>query len=451
MFPVSNHLQFRTWRSYFRLLAFPVLWILIASIALHVATYPGQIRTEKRVESMKLEFRQWWEYGGKTMLTIQGVNPDDPLEYQKRLQNWINQYTEKKFRYQIHLVPNTAEPHQFFTSWLLQPNWFSLILFVWFFFYAGTWLEDRWGRLRLFAVFVLANALGAALVYGIAGALFQNYLSTPFTGTSTGLAVIMGALVTSHNKSAVPFRIPGKQEPLFFLPALLFVMLWFLADCLVNFYISPGLFTAIIPINFILLPIGMFLGLKLPIRTKSVKEIKKEQLQSSLERSVDVAELQRIDNRTFLADGFAAASRREFQHATEFLLRGLNGLLHETPLDDLTINHAVERMANPELLIDITANQWLEWGNVLSKSGLHQSSILCLERNLALETDEKYARMALLLNGAQRLKFSIEPDIGRQRLKKVIDLKGDDQHAKRAADMLAKYSPKAPETIPQSN
>jgi len=443
MLPVSNHLHLRAGRDWFRLLTYPVLWILLAVLALHIATYSGQIRTEERVESMKVEFRKWWEYGGKTMLTIQGINPDDPDEYNKRLQDWLDQYTSKKFRYQLHMVPNTVQPHQFFTAWLLQPGWVSLLVFLWFYLYAGTWLEERWGRLRNLGVFVVSCAVGNALVYIIAGLLFRKFLDTPFTGASFGVAVAMGALSVTHGRENIPIRLPGTTSFTLYIPALFFVGLWLLTDSLVNWFINPGLYSAIIPVNFLLFPLGVFIGLRMPVRIKSHREIRKEQLQASLERTVDMAEWTRTENRTFLADGFTAAGKREFQAATDLLQKGLNGLLHENPIDDNTIESTVPRMVHPDMLLDIPANQWLEWGNLLAKLNLPKSSIYCLEQNLSMERDERFARMALLLNGAQRLKFNVDPEKGRKILEKVIALKSDDLHAKRASDMLAKYAPVA--------
>lgn len=439
MLPIPRHLQTLTGRDRLRWLAVPAFWILLISILLHAATYPGQVRAEARIAEMKLEFRKWWEYGGKTMLTIQGINPDNPEEYNTRLKDWIGKYTEKHFRYNIHLVPNTAEPHQFFTAWILQPGWLSLALFVWFYLYTSSWLDDRWGKLRNLAVFIASCALGTTLLYMIAGVLFRKYLDTPFTGTSFGLAVSMGALAVTHQKSSIPVSLPGKSRRTYFIPVLLFVAAWFILDSLVNWFANPGLYSAVVPINFLLIPLGVFLGLRIPARNKTVNEIRKEQLQAALERTVDLGETTRTSNRTYLADGFAAATRREFQAATTLLTQGLAGLLRETPPDDVTIDNAVQRMVHPDMLIDVPANQWLEWGNQLSKVGLPGPSILCLERNLSLEHDERFARMALLLDGAQRVKYSIDPDKGRAILKKVIDIKSDDLHAKRAADMLAKY------------
>ncbi len=439
MLPKPEFLQFRSKRDLLKLAISPVVLLLIATTILHIATYPAQVRTEQRVESMRQEFRQWWEYGGKTMLTIQGINPDDPNEYNQRLQTWISQYTDKKLRYKIHLVPNTATASQFFTAWILQPGWLSLALLLFFYPYVGIWLEERWGKVRNLLVFLFSCTLGNVLVYLVAGMLFRKYLDTPLTGTSFGIATAMGALVTTHAKMPVPLGLPNGKQPFFHIPAILFAILWLVLDTIVNYSINPGLYTAAIPIVILMFPLGMFLGFRIPLRAKTAAEIRREQLEISLSSTVDIAEVTRTANRTSLAEGFSAATRREFQHATDWLSKGFSGLLHENPVDEFTIDNAVERMVHPDMLIDISANQWLEWGNMLAKLNLPKSSILCLERNLSLERDEKYARMALLLSGGQRVKFAIDPDKGRKMLEKVISLKPDDLHAKRASDMLARY------------
>lgn len=439
MFPLVSFLSLRSLRDWSRLAALPVVWVLTASLCLHLFSFQEQTRTEQRVQSMKEEFRQWWEYGGKTMLTIQGIDPEDTREYQKRLDDRIEGYTSQTFRYQLQLVPATAQVHQFFSAWLLQPGFASLLLFLWFYSYAGLWLEERWGRLKNLGIFVLSCAMGNALVYVIAGILYHKYLDLPFTGASSGLAVAMGALLATHSRESVEMRVPGKASLSWHLPAWALVIAWFLADALVNWFVNPGLYKAVVPVNLLLLPCGIFLGLRMPLRRKGERELKREQLELSLAQTYDIAQDERTTHRTCLADGFAAAHRREYQGAHELLVRGLNGLLRESPVDEAVIAHAVERLVHPDLLLDISANQWLEWGNQLSRLRMPQSSIFCLERNLAQEKDERFARMALLLSGAQRIKYQIDAQKGRQLLEKVISLKSDDLHAKRAADMLAKY------------
>ena len=439
MFPLVSFLRLRSQRDWWRLAMLPVVWVLVASLGLHLYSFQEQARTELRVQGMKEEFRQWWEYGGKTMLTIQGIDPEDAREYQTRLDDWIEGYTSQTFRYKLQLVPATAEVHQFFSAWLLQPGFASLLLFLWFYSYAGLWLEERWGRWKNLGIFVLSCAMGNALVYVIAGVLYHKYLDLPFTGASSGLAVAMGALLATHSKESIEMRMPGKASLSFHMPAWALVAAWFMADALVNWFVNPGLYKAVVPVNLLLLPFGVFLGLRMPLRRKSERELKREQLELSLTQNYDLAQDERSVHRTCLADGFAAAHRREYQGAQELLVRGLNGLLRESPVDEAVIAHAVERLSHPDLLLDIGANQWLEWGNQLSRLHMPQSSILCLERNLAQEKDERFARMAMLLNGAQRIKFHIDAQKGRQLLEKVISLKSDDLHAKRAADMLARH------------
>jgi len=443
MLAIPGDIQFKQAKDYLRLLGHPTVWFLLIALGLHIATYPGQVRSERKVEEMKLEFRKWWEYSGKTMLSIQGINPEDPSEYNRRLDDYIRQYTSHQRRYQIQLVPNTAQPHQFFSTSLLQPGWASLALFSWFFLYAGLWLEARWGRIRAFGIFILSCAAGNSIIYVVSGILFRQALDNPFTGTSAGLAVCIGALVVTHGRDGIPLRIPFIANFPLYLPPLIFGGTWFLLDSLINWFVNPALYSAIIPIDFLFFPLGIFLGLRLPMRQKTARELRKEQLQASLQRTVDIAEENRSTHRTYLAEGFAAATRREFQTATEQLSKGLAGLLHESPLDDSLIENTVERMTHPDMLIDIPGNQWLEWGNLLAKANLARSSIFCLEKNLSQERDERFARMALLLCGAQRVKFGLEPDKGLKMLEKVVQLNKDDLHGKRASDMITKFAANA--------
>jgi hypothetical protein len=66
------------------------------------------------------------------------------------------------------------------------------------------------------------------------------------------------------------------------------------------------------------------------------------------------------------------------------------------------------------------------------------AALSLLEKGLALEKDPKIARRALYSVGEIRIRYGIEPDEGKQRLEKVIELGDGDLLATQAKRMLEK-------------
>ena len=77
---------------------------------------------------MKVEFREWWEnQGGKEQYAAEhGSFPTDK-QYEVELKKWINNYTDKFFRYRWAYTPSRGNTESFLTCSLLLPSVWSFI------------------------------------------------------------------------------------------------------------------------------------------------------------------------------------------------------------------------------------------------------------------------------------------------------------------------------------
>ena len=118
----------------------------------------------------------------------------------------------------------------------------------------------------------------------------------------------------------------------------------------------------------------------------------------------------------------------------------MTALLQEQPLDHETLKKTAERIVSPSLYIDIPSTQWIEWGGTAKSRGCAEAALFLLEKGLALEKDPKIARRALYTVGEIRIRYGIEPEEGKQRLEKVIELDDRDLLATQAKKLLGKTS-----------
>jgi len=251
-----------------KLLQSPILWISALILLIHCIVFVPQIRTEKTIPKLQEQFRYWWDNTGKFQYASQGIDVDERA-YQAFYTQHFLEYTSKKPHYQLILMPKTFEPWQILTAGMIQPGWWSVVIFLLFFTYAGLWLAERWTTSRA----VLAGAIGGL------SALMGYMLVTAFvletdpikavSGASGATAFLMGILVPLHRNTSLNFWFPNPRAqksnahksksfqwqsvsmafPLFF-------MLWLVSEFLVQWLANPVQYNRVLLINLVIAGIG---------------------------------------------------------------------------------------------------------------------------------------------------------------------------------------------------
>ena len=116
----------------------------------------------------------------------------------------------------------------FFTSMFLHGGFFHLLTNMWTLWIFGDNVEDRMGRLRYLA-FYLLTGLAAGLVHWI-----TNLDSTvPTIGASGAIAGVLGAYLVLFPRARVVTLVPLFFWPLFFeIPAVVYLGFWFVSQLL---------------------------------------------------------------------------------------------------------------------------------------------------------------------------------------------------------------------------
>ena len=89
-----------------------------------------------------------------------------------------------------------------------------------------------------------------------------------------------------------------------------------------------------------------------------------------------------------------------------------------------------------KLYIEISSNQWLEWGEIAKAKNAPEAAIMLLKKGLSLEKDKNFARRALYTLGETCVTNKIELEDGIKRLQKVIEMNSTDILAKQAQRIL---------------
>ncbi len=116
----------------------------------------------------------------------------------------------------------------FFTSMFLHGGFFHLLTNMWTLWIFGDNVEDRMGRFRYLAFYLLCG-LAAGLVHWL-----TNLASTvPTIGASGAIAGVLGAYLVLFPRSRVVTLVPLFFWPLFFeIPALFYLGFWFISQLL---------------------------------------------------------------------------------------------------------------------------------------------------------------------------------------------------------------------------
>ena len=383
---------------------------------------------EERVETMKKDFREWWEIkGGKEAFADEHKRYPSEADFQNELTQWIDNYTDKFTRYHMAFIPKKAAYDRLLTSWMLFPGALSFLIFAVFFVFAVIRLEKRWQWFILWGCIVGLALLGGILVSILTStSFFDHYDGERYMGMSITLAFLLGATAFAPRKDLT--------SPL--ISAVCFTGL--LLDMAVNWFVNPGIFGAVTLLSPACFGLGALAGTKIETRRKTRAELKLEALQERANRVAarnPMAEM-KAKTRALIEAGFSSAKVGQFDQAQRLLAQGMTQLLQEHPVDSAMVKSLAERMASPTLYIEISSNQWLEWGEIAKTKNSPEAAILLLKKGLSREKDKNFARRALFVLGEICVTRKIEPEDGIKRLQKVIEMNGNDMLAKQAQRII---------------
>ena len=381
---------------------------------------------EDRVEVMKKDFREWWEIrGGKEEFIAKHNRYPSESDFRHELAEWIDNYTDKFARYNMAFVPKKEQYDRLFTSWILFPSVWSYILFAILFVFTLVQLEKRWQWFILWGCIVGWALFGGVLVSVMTGtSFFDHYSGERYMGMSLTIAFLLGATAFA----------PRKELTSQALSAVCFAGL--LLDMAVNWFVNPNIFGAVTVLSPIAFGAGAFAGLKIETRRKTRYELKQEALQERARRIASRNPMAEMKNktRTMIQSGIENAKGGRPEQAYSLLTQSMVQLLQEHPIDKALVISLADNMN--KLYIEISSNQWLEWGEIAKAKNAPEAAIMLLKKGLSLEKDKNFARRALYTLGETCVTNKIELEDGIKRLQKVIEMNSTDILAKQAQRIL---------------
>ena len=392
-----------------------------------LAQKPSYI-VEDRIETMKKDFREWWEIkGGKEAFAEEHKRYPNESDFRREQTKWINNYTDKFTRYNMAFVPKREQYGNLLTSWMLFPSVWSYLVFAVFFIFATVQLEKRWQWYILWGIVVGLALCGGIFVSILTGtSFFDHYDGERYMGMSLALVFLLGATAFAPRKDMVSTITS----------AVCFTGL--ILDMAINWFVNPGIFGAVTILSPVLFGAGAFAGTKIETRRKSKRELKQDVLNERARRVASrnpMAEM-KAKTRSMIEAGFASAKLGQFDQAQRQLTQAMTQLLQEHPVDGALVKSLAERMTSPTLYIELMSNQWLEWGEIAKAKNSPEAAILLLKKGLSREKDKNFARRALYVLGETCITNKIEIEDGVKRLQKVIEMNGNDMIAKQAQKIL---------------
>ncbi len=385
---------------------------------------------EERIKAKRKEFREWWEIGGgkEEYIAEHGTYPKE-AHFERELYKFLKAYKDQFPRYAMAFTPKDGEYGRLLTCWFLFPSWASFILFAIFFLFAFARLSDRWGVIiTLTSFFALALFGGCVVDVLTSTSFFSPYVAERYMGASIALAFLLGATAFDKEKGNITALVRGTA------------IFGLVLDFAVNWFVNLGIFRAVAFASLLFFALGAVAGIKMPKRRKSLSEQRNEALKTRMQRTAqrNITAERHAKTRENIDEGFSAAQKSHYDVAKICLCQAMTALLQEQPLDHETLKKTAERIVSPSLYIDVPSTQWIEWGGTAKSRGCAEAALFLLEKGLALEKDPKIARRALYTIGEIRIRYGIEPEEGKQRLEKVIELDDRDLLATQAKKLLGK-------------
>jgi hypothetical protein len=383
---------------------------------------------EDRIAEMRKEFREWWEIGGGKEQYIQDHNiyPNEKI-FQNEQRKWIKNYTDKHLRYSLAFVPKDGEYLRLATCWLLFPGVLAFLLFAIIGGFAFVQTCERWGTALTSGIFVLANVAGGYVVTLLTTtSFFDHFRENRLMGGSVAIAFLLGGTAFGRTKDSVPEKIRY------------LAIAGLVIDILVNAFIYSGIYGAVALASLMFFGLGTIGGMKIPNRTKSEQEKNEEAIEARLKQqsAKNSIAAKKAATREQFEEGFSEFRKGHLDAALQLLTRAMTALLQEAPPDKEALQSYAERMVSPDFYIDISSAQWLEWGGIAKIKNLHETALMFLEKGLLNERNATLARRALYNIGEIRILKNVNPEEGKARLNKVIELNDKDILAVQARRLL---------------
>ena len=397
---------------------------------------------EDRLEEMRHEFREWWEIkGGKQQwIDSHGNNYPNEQIFEQEWKEWSKKFKDKHIRYRLAFIPADDEYERLFTCWMLFPSFVGFLLFALLFGFAYVKLSDRWGAAIVLGCFILLAIGGGFIVSLFTGtSFFDHYAGERYMGLSIALAFFMGAMAFGPNQEEIP------------LWAKILAFVGFIADVATNWIINSGIYGAVSIASLLIFGLGIFAGVKIPTRRKTLEEVKAEAAAERMEKVTHSSPTdQKRKTRAIIDSGLREANQGQYEKALPLLNQGMTALLQEPTADIDAINSLAEKMTDKNMYIDIKNTQWTEWGKSAKMKKVYDAALLMLEKGLKGETSGTYARRCLYDIGEIRVTQNILKEEGIARLQKVISLGDGDILALQAKKLLQRYAgDSATKTTPQ--
>jgi len=388
---------------------------------------------EDRIAEMRQEFRKWWEIGGGKDEYVKDhkVYPNEKI-FEQECYKWIKKYTDKHARYAMAFVPKDGEYERLLTSWILTPGMFSYAIFAVFFLFAYMQLSRRWGVAVTLGCFVGAIAVGTVgVILCTSTSFFDHFAGDRYMGASIALAFMLGATSFGLTKDAVPGSVRAAA------------ILGTVIDILVNVFLYGGIYGAVALTSIATFALGAVAGLKIPNRKISHSERQANALEERIRRTAsnNPIAMRKAKTRALIKDGLQEANEARYEKAQQILTQAMSSLLQEYPIDTATAKDLTERMVHPNMYINVSSTQWLEWGETAKGKNCPEIALMLLEKGLSMEKNEKLARRALFNIGEIRVAKRLDREEGLRRLKQVLDLGSNDAlaiQAKRLIELASK-------------
>lgn len=400
----------------------------------YLAQNPSYV-IEDRLPEMRQNFRNWWENEGGKIAFSQKHQNFMPTEedFNREQERWINKYTDKFVRYGFAFVPKRAQYERLLTSWMLFPSALSYLIFAGFFFFAFYRMQPRWNiyiTAGLIALFAIGGGIFVEFLCGTS--FFDHYSAERYMGMSLALCFTLGAAAFAPKKELAPQWVTAV--------AIVGLML----DMIVNWCMNPGIFGAVAILSPVCFGLGALAGLKIETRRKTKAEIQAEALAERLrdDPSRNLLAERKAKTRKQIEAGFALLKAAEMENAQRILAQSLTSLLQEHPVDKQAVKTLVDRLTGPNVFIEFSSNQWLEWGEIAKTKNAPEAAIILLKKGLSLEKDANFARRALYTLGETCVNSNIDKNEGLARLQKVIEMNENDILAMQAKRMLEMHGTK---------
>lgn len=115
---------------------------------------------------------------------------------------------------------------------------------------------------------------------------------------------------------------------------------------------------------------------------------------------------------------------------------GMDKVLSESGLNGKRLNDIAKKVSSPFFRAQIPAEQWISWGLRARKKGAYEAAALLFDKATVSGRDLQRVRQALYLSGELRISKGIDPVKGVNRIRKLLELGGDDAWTEAAKKMV---------------